>query len=333
MLWMMACRGTQTDWVPATRSDGGGCELSAIDVPLAPITTANAERLELVGTLCVPGESGAIHEVFDAAGSLYAVGEINQIQRWDVSKGTTRSIPTTEPVRSAAWSSRATQMVLGFESGALRAYDLNGQLRWTTKADQHHTGGASALTVRDEHDDVFSGGADGWVRRWHVADGALLARRNTGGSILDVTVREDDIVVCGDGLGTHALHGDTLTPGESWSKREEKTFALAVRPHANHLAVATTRVTVWEGLLETRLQTPIQGAASTLAYHPTGDLLAVGTWTGQVLIYDSAGRALLKEQKADMGRVLAATFSQDGTYLATAGDGGRIRIWGVVGVR
>lgn len=71
------------------------------------------------------------------------------------------------------------------------------------------------------------------------------------------------------------------------------------------------------------------GPAPAVAYSPRGDLLAVGTVDGRLLLVaqTSNGCQLIEEQRAHEGSVTTVAFSPTGAWLVTGGRDGMMRIW------
>ena len=337
MIWiwqaMLACvfiAPADEEPAPAAQAPppGGFCVADPIPDDLVPLTAENVDQLALVGTLCQPSDRGSILAMALVGEELATAGERAGVQLWNPERAQVRTMAFGAPVHSVSWVEPREMLLLGTGEGEVFGVSLAGKRLWQARG--RHEGSANAAIVRLDQGDVISGGEDGWVRRWSLETGTLLADRNIGSAVADqVALGKESVVVCGAELLTHALQAETLQPGRSWARERDTSWALAVRPFAEHLAIGGSRVTVWEGDLETRFQHPIEGSARSMAYDPAGDLLAVGTWGGQLLIFDVAARTLLALRKPNESRVLATTFAPHGRWVATAGDGGMVRIWGV----
>ena len=304
------------------------CVATAIPTTLAPLRGENVEHLDTVATLCDPADIGTILQLEMVAGQLASVGERQGVQIWALDEARVRTMTVDLPLYAVQWVEEHGMLMLGAGNGEVFAVDFEGRRQW--QASMQHEGPVSAVWARVEQGDVYSGGHDGVLNRWSLRDGRRLAQRRVGVQVADVLARDDEVVVTGEGVSTHGLDARSLVPGRSWSRDGQPGAALAVRPIAKHLAIGSERVTVWEGGLETRYDHPIEGTVQSMAYDPTGDLLAVGTDGGQLLIFDTTKRTLLAERRMPWShQVLATIFADTGRFIATAGDGGVIRIWGV----
>jgi hypothetical protein len=71
-----------------------------------------------------------------------------------------------------------------------------------------------------------------------------------------------------------------------------------------------------------------RSAAWAAAFSPDGSLLVTGAGS-QLKLYSAANGALLAGLPANIGVILDVQFSPDGRLLATLGEEGVIRLWGV----
>lgn len=313
---------------PPPPPDPNRCLVEPLPTDLLPLTMNNARQIAQVGLLCDQLDRGTIVAIETFGEFVATSGERSGVQVWSPFEGRVRTMTVNDTVHALDWVEQSSMLVLGTGSGEVFGINLDGQRPW--QGEGRHDGAVNAIAVRDDSGDVFTGGADGWVQRMSLSDGVVLARRNLGGSVAEVVAHGDDgVVVCGHDVLTHELDATSLVPGKPWARERETSWALAVRPVAQHIAVGASGVTVWEGLLETRYGQSIEGSARSMAYDPSGDLLAVGTWSGQVLVFDTNARTPVVMHHPSDSRVLAVAFSPDGRFLATAGDEGIIRFWGV----
>lgn len=74
-------------------------------------------------------------------------------------------------------------------------------------------------------------------------------------------------------------------------------------------------------------------AVTVLAVSPNGSIIAVGDESGRLVFLDGKNGGFLNEITGNFGAVRAIKFSDDGVKLATAGDDGTTRLFGVPGSR
>jgi len=103
-----------------------------------------------------------------------------------------------------------------------------------------------------------------------------------------------------------------------------------VRVLYSNYSTQPDRLAVWNtatGKLIDRIDL-IPGAKSTsLAIDPSGRLAAVGMDDGHILLVDMETSRILSQIEGHAGKVDALAFSQDGRYLASAGEEAIIKIW------
>lgn len=125
-------------------------------------------------------------------------------------------------------------------------------------------------------------------------------------------------------LSPHGLavspDGSRIAANESWDRRE---LGLS----------GTSGTTIWDtdtGRITERFDNGMQGA---LAWHPDGDMLAVGGATVIDLVTSSGSRLwrLDRHARAEdspyVNRIEDMAFSPDGARLATLGAEGTVRVW------
>src|SRR5215813_12499359 len=70
-----------------------------------------------------------------------------------------------------------------------------------------------------------------------------------------------------------------------------------------------------------------EGVVRTVAFDPTGEVLASGSDDQTIRIWCVASNRSLRTLDGHTGKVRAISFSPDGTTLASAGEDKTIRLW------
>jgi WD40 repeat protein len=70
---------------------------------------------------------------------------------------------------------------------------------------------------------------------------------------------------------------------------------------------------------------------SSVAFSPSGRLLATSDWNNDVQLWDLASKRQAATLRGRQGKVLSLAFSPDGRALATGGEDSTVRLWDVPG--
>lgn len=206
-----------------------------------------------------------------------------------------------------------------------------------------HQGAITCLDVSGDERWLVSGGDDATVRLWNLATGA--EERKLEGprrSVSSVAFSPSGRVVAAgvsDGtidMGTLAEQMDAAlwlwqVPGGRLYRRfpvsalDRVAFAGdrgllgIVRGQAARLLDVTTG----------QLRDPIGRGVGTLAFSPSGDLLAIGCADATAVLHDTRTTAEVARLEAHDDTVSALAFLPSGGLLATGGWDGKIAIWDV----
>jgi WD40 repeat protein len=189
---------------------------------------------------------------------------------------------------------------------------------------------------------VLTAGDDGTAKVWEESSGTLLAtlRWPGGTQLYDATFSPDGLLVAAAGLA-NADRGPVVRLWR-WRQRElimerggfaYRADAVAFSPTGSLLAGAGgAEVRVWrvdDGAIVARLHG--RGELKSVAFDPSGDLLAAGDDSGAVWLWDLRSKKRAARLKGHSDSVTGVGFSADGHYLVTAGHDGLAKVWTVPG--
>jgi WD40 repeat protein len=130
------------------------------------------------------------------------------------------------------------------------------------------------------------------------------------------------VAVDADELSRYMSYPIELEPSES-------VVGWALSPDGSRVAYTTrTRLRVLE--LATRIEVEFRerGFGRAIAFHPGGELLAVG-WEEGVRLLDSRTFAEVRSLSWNKGRIRSLAFAPDGMTAASAGERGWVTLWDV----
>ena len=241
------------------------------------------------------GEPGTVYSVALAAGGqvLAAGGQDKAVHIWDTASGHQLAVLRgfTGPVRAVAFSPDGALLAAGSADHTIRMWNT---VRHTiVRVLAGDTGAIEDLAFDPGRAVLASASADGQIRLWNTATGQV-----------------DQVI--------------------SQSGRERTSVAFS--PDGRMLAVAAGQtVTLWDvtNLAHPHVASELAGATTaltTLAYSPTGTMVAAGEANGDAELWNLAARTRTLLPKALSGSQGLA-FSRDGTILLTAGSYRSLRLW------
>ena len=240
-----------------------------------------------------------------------------------------RTLPSP-PVRSLGWSPTG-RLAAGLATGEVVVWDGGSGVeknRWKTPG-----GAVTALGWQPSEDVLVTGGADGLLASWHSDGRAIHEWRQRGPVVaLDWQADGHDIAVV---LGHPArLLAGALDGLEHEFALGMEESAVAWRPGAQELAIAKAGapMRVWSPVSTVdsfHLSSQYCPGASSYAWSPSGDAVAVGGIDGKIIVLDM--RAKHDARPALYGHTTRVTALQwlggEQERLLSVGEDGTLRAW------
>ncbi|KAK4505666.1 hypothetical protein PRZ48_003631 [Zasmidium cellare] len=192
--------------------------------------------------------------------------------------------------------------------------------------------GAKILAVDQTGDFFLSGDSDGTIGIYDLQQGAFTTRSNLGsGAILGGTW-------CNDKQAVSTSTGVVAVAQEGAVQAKFQQHAGAATAVASHpsgevlVSVGYDKSYIVYDLASLRVATQVFGdiELTAVAFHPDGHLFAVGGADGSVRLYDIRTSQLAHTFPAPAATtpIVALTFSENGTWLASANQGqNMLTVW------
>jgi WD40 repeat protein len=184
---------------------------------------------------------------------------------------------------------------------------------------------------------VLTVGDDGTAKVWGASAEKPLATLGRGvGPLLDASFSPDARLVAAGGLDgmVRLWRWRREELGRTFGRSGARVDGVAFSPRGGLIAAARNKsVRVWrraDGTSVALLRA--RAALASIAFDPTGRLVAAGDANGVTSIWDVTAKKLVVRFAGHTQRVSGVAFSADGHYLATVGEDGLAKVWTVPGV-
>ncbi len=306
--------------------------LSTAEVKVWTLADRNRWRVPVI----LEGASGLLKAgAIDAEGTFAAAGtEAGPIYVWSLSEPT--RAPTvleghTGPVNGLSFLPDGRLVSISSDR-SVRVWDVRAPeavTPWTGHSDE-----IVALAVSPVGDVVFTGGLDGMLLRWSVADGTSIAMPGHEGEILDVQVSSDGTRVASGSADFKAHVWDASTGKLLHEMRghKEKVYSVAFG-RSKKLATggADGRVLLWDLTSEQPHESPQallghEQSVTALVFTRDLEVLASGSNDKTVRLWRvDTGRELVLPGHDQV--VAGLKLTQDGAHLVSRGFDGTLRVW------
>ena len=240
---------------------------------------------------------------------------------WDVGTGAPLwALPHKAEVIAAAFEPDGNRIVTGSRDNTAKIWDgRTGALLGTLVG---HTSQVVAVAFSPIGDKVATGSIDGSVRVWSATTFVPVDLRLLSGPVVSVAFAPDgQSIVAADSTGRAMAFGPAQLQMELVGQKGTMRKALFA-PNARTVAtVAGSSVRLWEPYGEPWFRGihKSAAAATSVAFDPTGRLLASGDAAGDVLIQHAHGGPMRTLQFGSP--VVSLAWARDGVLLVGAKDG------------
>lgn len=208
----------------------------------------------------------------------------------------------------------------------------------TVKVVRHLTGHRGAVWDLDISPDgrtLVSGGWDGTVRLWRIADGALLGFLDEQGiNVLGVAFSPDGQLVAATGnsevIRLWQTRNGRLLRTIGGQRGYLGNLAFSADGHMLITISADRIVYLWrvsDGALIERIKA--EGEALSAAISPEGRSLALGCGDGRIRIYDLTRSTVKTVLEGHREGVVNLAYSRDGALLISASGSERVFLWDI----
>lgn len=205
-----------------------------------------------------------------------------------------------------------------------------------------HVGLVTCIAFSPDGKLLASGGMDQFVRIWDVQTQTLVTELKDLDTIGSVAWSPDGSVLVWGTYSSNATFWKTGTSEPYDTLRLEKNpiLSIAWSPDGQTLAFGMAseegrqedgEVLLWDFANRMLITQPVPDnlvRIRSIAFHPSGKILAIGRDDGSVVLWDVSRQQMARQPLiAHSHRVMSIAFSPDGRYLISVGYEGTIAIW------
>lgn len=305
---------------------------------LATASDDETVRLWTVGTWeykRLPGHKGGVRSVvFSPDGKrLVTAGNDNIVQLWSVSSGQKlETLEGSEPGVNGLSFLSDSRLATAGNNGIIRLWNIDA--RPIVKTVAAHADAVREVAFSPDNKWLASGSNDKDVRIWDAQTWQLKA------TLKGHTAAVASVYFSPDGKTLASASEDGSVKLWNWESGREKTtlkgdgqgmISVTFSPNGEKLAAGdgAGRVRLWDALSGNALGTLVgpQVEVSCIQFSPNeGKWLAAAGTDGTVWVWEVESRRVSRKIEAHNGLTYTVSFSPDGEFLASSGDG-EVKVW------
>lgn len=292
----------------------------------------NAADGAAIGTL--NGHTGSAEDVDWYGEELAVAYDDGTLRLWYGQQSTAIFQGHLGGLNSVSWSPNGEWLASGSWDDTVRVWSRAGGK--TYRILQGHTARVWSVDWHPDGRRLLSAGRDATVRVWDAFSGQEL--RVFTGPQADVLMARwspdgTQIAASSDDGSVWIWDAQTGETRQELNGHYLYTFAVDWRPRQDQVASGSWydgSVQVWNLATGTWAAKMSSVQVFSLAWHPSGDVLASADSKGVIRIWQAQGQhwGTVRVLEGHRGRINALRWNSDGSKLASAGADGTIRVWG-----
>jgi WD40 repeat protein len=300
------------------------------------ITLENAPLISYIGRLDAASTPSTVFAYsFSPDGTRLAGLNNEQLIVWDLITGQLVFNTARDQALYVYYSADKSEVYTVDDVGEITIYDADtGAVKDTLDTQIQYNGIA---TYYADEGWLALGGSDAKVQVWDPSERQSLGTFVAGAGPLRTLVFSDD----GERLGTATFNGSVQVwdwrEQESLTRINEAASRLAFSPDAVQLAVGgDQKIDLWDVNTNTQIHTLATGPGAitdVLEFSPDNQFLMNGGGIPEITVWDVATGQLVNRLPGVGGDSTSASFSPDGTLLATSVLGGVVNLWDMTKIR